>query len=102
MEGIEVVCQQSDYIIVNAPPGQTCGDYFKAFFDMGGAGYLGNPNATNTCDYCQYTTGSDFYEQRIGWSYSNRWRDFGILTLFTGANVVFFMFFVFMFRKQKR
>ncbi|KAI8876069.1 hypothetical protein K501DRAFT_201265, partial [Backusella circina FSU 941] len=102
MEGIEVVCQQGDYIIVNAPPGQTCGEYFNAFFNMGGAGYLGNPNATDTCDYCQFTTGSDFYEQRIGWSYSNRWRDFGILCAYTVFNVFLFSIFVFLFRKQKR
>ncbi|OBZ81003.1 ABC transporter G family member 14, partial [Choanephora cucurbitarum] len=81
MDGVKVVCGENDYIPINVPPGQTCGQYMSDYFASGGIGYLGNPDATDVCHYCQYTTGSDFYERRIGWSFSNRWRDFGILCL---------------------
>jgi ABC-type multidrug transport system permease subunit len=102
MDGIKVVCQESDFITVNAPPGQTCGEYMESFFEDGGLGYLGNPNGTDVCQYCQYNYGNDFYEERIGWSFSNRWRDFGILCAYTIFNIFLFTFFVFLFRKQKR
>jgi ABC-type multidrug transport system permease subunit len=102
MDGVEVICGESDFIKVNAPSGQTCGEYMADFFNSGGLGYLGNPNATGSCDYCQYKTGADFYEQKIGWKFENRWRDFGILCAYTIFNVIAFTFFVFLFRKAKR
>ncbi|EPB91141.1 hypothetical protein HMPREF1544_02021 [Mucor circinelloides 1006PhL] len=102
MDGVEVVCGEGDYLVINAPPGQTCGEYMQEFFNNGGPGYLGNPDATGSCNYCQYKTGNDFYEERIGWNFSNRWRNFGILCAYTVFNVMLFMFFVFLFRKQKR
>ncbi|KAI8367388.1 ABC-2 type transporter-domain-containing protein [Choanephora cucurbitarum] len=102
MDGVKVVCGENDYIPINVPPGQTCGQYMSDYFATGGVGYIGNPDATDVCHYCQYTTGSDFYEQRIGWSFSNRWRDFGILCLYTVFNCFAFSVFVFLFRKAKR
>ncbi|KAI7904280.1 ABC-2 type transporter-domain-containing protein [Cokeromyces recurvatus] len=102
LDGIPVICDASNYIKVRAPPGQTCGEYFNAYFESGGLGYLGNPNATGMCDYCQYTLGNDFYEGRIGWSFAHRWRNFGILTAYTVFNCFLFTVFVFLFRKQKR
>ncbi|RCH82250.1 hypothetical protein CU098_004602, partial [Rhizopus stolonifer] len=73
---VPVICGDRDFVTINAPPGQTCQEYMSDFFASGGLGYLGNPNGTDVCNYCQYNTGGDFYEQRIGWSFSNRWRDF--------------------------
>ncbi|KAF7723960.1 hypothetical protein EC973_001476 [Apophysomyces ossiformis] len=102
LDNVKVVCSEGDFIKVNAPPGQTCGDYMADYFASGGLGYLGNPNATGTCDYCQYKMGNDFYETTIGWSFSNRWRDFGILCAYYIFNIFAFMFFVFLFRKARR
>jgi ABC-type multidrug transport system permease subunit len=102
LDGVKVVCGESDFIKIKTPPGQTCGDYMADFFSNGGLGYLGNPNSTDYCDYCQYTVGNEYYETRLGWSFSNRWRDFGVLWIFTIFNVVLFFLFVFLYRKQKR
>ncbi|KAI9009372.1 ABC-2 type transporter-domain-containing protein [Phycomyces nitens] len=102
LDSVPVICGSDDFIKVRAPPGQTCGQYMSEFFGNGGLGYIGNPDSTDLCDYCQYTAGNDFYEARIGWSFDNRWRDFGILCAYYIFNIVAFMFFVFLFRKAKR
>ncbi|PHZ11067.1 ABC transporter G family protein [Rhizopus microsporus ATCC 52813] len=102
MDSVPVHCGESDFTKIPAPPGMTCGQYMADFFKSGGSGYLGNENATGMCDYCPYSYGNEFYEERIGWSFSNRWRDFGILCAYSIFNVFAFMFFVFLFRKAKR
>ncbi|KAI8366704.1 ABC-2 type transporter-domain-containing protein [Radiomyces spectabilis] len=103
MAGVDIQCGDGDWIPVNAPPGQSCGQYFQEYFSSPQTtGYLQDPSAQGTCNYCQYTKGNDYYEGRIGWHYSNRWRDFGILCAYYVFNVFAFMFFVFLFRKAKR
>ncbi|KAI8376507.1 ABC-2 type transporter-domain-containing protein [Radiomyces spectabilis] len=102
MDSVPVVCGSNDFIQINAPPNQTCGQYMANYFSSGGLGYLEDPNATGTCNYCQYSAGNDYYETRIGWHFDNRWRDFGILCAYYVFNVFAFMFFVYLFRKARR
>lgn len=102
MDGVEVVCQEGDFTQIPVPSGQTCGAYMDAFFKSGGSGYIEDGNATGMCNYCPYKLGNEYYEERIGWHFDNRWRDFGILCAYYVFNVLAFMFFVFLFRKAKR
>ncbi len=81
-----VECTPSELNSFTAPAGQTCGEYMADFFQSGGAGYLTN-NATETCDYCAYRVGDQFYEP-LGFSFDNRWRDLGILTAFIASNLI--------------
>jgi len=99
--GIKVVCDESDLFTLTPPPGQTCGQYLAPYFQSA-PGYVDNPNDTTSCKVCQYTDGSDFYAQRIGWDYNNRWRDFGIVCAYCVFNVCAFVFFVWLFRKPRR
>jgi len=55
-----VVCRDSEYSVFPAPSGQTCGEYAGAFAEAVG-GYLGNPDATGDCNFCQYSNGQAFY-----------------------------------------
>ncbi|CEP18981.1 hypothetical protein [Parasitella parasitica] len=102
LDGVPVVCTENSFIKIKPPPGETCGDYMADFFADGGLGYIANPNSTDYCDYCQYSIGNDYYETNIGWSFSNRWRNFGLLWLYTAFNILLFVIFVYLFRKQKR
>lgn len=102
LEGVQVVCGENDFIKIKVPEGQTCGNYMSAFFSDGGAGYIENPNSTDFCNYCEYTTGNDYYESRLDWSFDSRWRNFGIMWIFTLFNVVVFIALTYVFRKQKR
>jgi ABC-type multidrug transport system ATPase subunit/ABC-type multidrug transport system permease subunit len=102
MDSIPVVCDASEFVKIPIPDGTTCGDYMADFFNAGGNGYVEDNGATGSCNYCSYKYGNEFYETRIGWNFSNRWRDFGILCAYCVFNVFAFMFFVFLFRKAKR
>ncbi|CAK3828461.1 ABC transporter [Lecanosticta acicola] len=86
LHGLPVQCTDGELNRFTAPPGQTCGDYMFSFFAAGGPGYLAN-NQTSDCAYCAYRVGDQFYEP-LGISFSNRWRDFGILVAFVGSNLV--------------
>ncbi|KAI9474016.1 MAG: ABC-2 type transporter-domain-containing protein [Benjaminiella poitrasii] len=102
MDSVPVVCQNDDFYQIPVPPGQTCGEYMSDFFNSGGLGYVANNGSLDMCNYCPYSLGNDYYEARIGWKFSYRWRDFGILCAFSIFNVFAFMVFVFLFRKAKR
>ena len=48
-------------VLTKAPPaGQTCQEYAGAFAEAVG-GYLGNPDSTDECNFCQYRNGQAFY-----------------------------------------
>ncbi|RCH99225.1 hypothetical protein CU098_000518, partial [Rhizopus stolonifer] len=80
-------CGDADVIKIRPPPGQTCSQYMSNFFADGGLGYITNPDSIELCNYCQYSIANDYYETRIGWSFANRWRNFGILWIFTAFNI---------------
>ncbi|GAD91973.1 hypothetical protein CIMG_06623 [Paecilomyces variotii No. 5] len=82
-----VICKPAEYSTFSAPPGQTCGEYMRPFFERGGAGYLLN-NATQTCEYCAYKVGDEFY-RTFDMDFSHRWRDLGIFAAFIGSNLIF-------------
>ncbi|OBZ88633.1 ABC transporter G family member 21 [Choanephora cucurbitarum] len=102
LDGVKVECGNDDVIKIKSPPGQTCGQYMSEYFASGGLGYVTNPDSTDYCNYCQYSTGNEYYETRIGWSFSNRWRNFGILWIFTAFNICLFVLFTYLLRKPKR
>jgi len=97
---LKIVCAQEDYLFFNPPANQTCGQYSAAFLDVA-TGYINNPDATALCEYCTFATGPEFYEQN-GWSYDNRWRNFGILAAFFLFNVIVSSMLIWLFRKGKR
>ncbi|KAG2223863.1 hypothetical protein INT45_012736 [Circinella minor] len=103
LDGFKVNCKDEDILAYHPPPGQTCEQYTKEFFDLGGPGYLREEslNSTELCQYCPFDYGQDFYT-RLGWSFDNRYRDWGVLLAFWIFNTIAFMFFVWLFRKPKR
>ncbi|OWB69880.1 hypothetical protein B5S30_g5316 [[Candida] boidinii] len=77
-------CAFSEYSIMDAPEGQTCGDFLAEYIDNKG-GYVNNPNDTTDCKYCPYTMQSQVVERYdIKWSY--RWRNFGIAWIYIVFN----------------
>ncbi|ORX88825.1 hypothetical protein K493DRAFT_235423 [Basidiobolus meristosporus CBS 931.73] len=97
---LPVRCSAREFVTFNPPPGQTCLQYAGSFLSKA-PGYLQNPNATVACNYCSYERGDNFYEP-LGWSYSNRWRNFGILCGFWIFNVLFTGFVISKFRAARR
>ncbi|OBZ91030.1 ABC transporter G family member 14 [Choanephora cucurbitarum] len=101
---VTVECTESDLVRFTPPPGQTCQQYTQEFFSRGAPGYLSNPTAVQPeqCGYCTYSSGAEFYQLNMGWSASNKWRNFGILIAFFIFNVLLFLVLVYWRRKGKR
>ncbi|KAL7421564.1 ATP-binding cassette transporter snq2 [Cryptotrichosporon argae] len=86
LQGVPVVCKDSEYLVFPPPAGQTCYEWAGAYAAYAG-GYLGNPNATDSCQYCQYSSGQAFFAG-LEISFSNRWRDLGIFIAYVVFNVL--------------
>ncbi|KAH7310275.1 putative ABC multidrug transporter [Rhexocercosporidium sp. MPI-PUGE-AT-0058] len=76
----KVECSTSEMSIFNSPVGQTCGEYLSSYLESA-PGYLLNPNATDSCQYCSIRNG-DIFLAGANIFYSERWRNFGILWAF--------------------
>jgi len=100
LKPVVVTCNERDLYTYLVPPGQTCGEYSAEFLSLT-TGYVANPESTTTCSYCMYSRGEDFYNN-LGWSYDNRWRNFGLLWAYWAFNIFAGAFFVWLFRKQSR
>ena len=86
LHGREVDCAQNELNHFTAPPNQTCGEYMRPFFERGGAGYL-MKNATQTCEFCAYKVGDQFYHT-FGMEFAHRWRDLGIFIAYIASNLI--------------
>ncbi|KAJ5885530.1 hypothetical protein N7495_010040 [Penicillium taxi] len=56
---VQVKCEPSENFKFSAPSGQTCGQYMADFLSTQ-SGYFLDSNATDTCSFCQYSTGADY------------------------------------------
>jgi len=82
----EVICSPIELAIFDPPSGQTCGQYMNNYVNSNG-GAIYNPNATSACEYCS-TTNTNSFLQSVSVSYSDRWRNFGLLWVY----IIFNMF----------
>ncbi|KAK9454599.1 ABC-2 type transporter-domain-containing protein [Dipodascopsis uninucleata] len=87
IHGVEINCADTELAVFNPPTGMTCNQYAGEWVHNSTLGVLLNPEATESCKYCQYATGDDFLTS-IGFSYSTRWRDLGVSIAFIFLNVV--------------
>ncbi|KAF9428716.1 hypothetical protein BGZ94_001367 [Podila epigama] len=83
---VDVNCAPDEFSIFNVPPGQTCGDYAAEFLKTA-SGYINNMNATENCEYCQYSKGQDFYAG-LSMDFENRWRNIGIMCIYLAFNII--------------
>ncbi|KAB8737501.1 hypothetical protein FH972_026460 [Carpinus fangiana] len=78
-----VTCNDNEFAIFPPPANQTCGDYLAEY--LAGAGHaanLVNPEATDSCRVCQYTTGTDYLRTLNLNEYYYGWRDAAIVVIF--------------------
>ncbi|CAO3635400.1 unnamed protein product [Cunninghamella echinulata] len=105
MENVPIECTNEDLIRFTPPPGQTCYEYTRIFFEKYNAtGYISNPNATQPeqCGYCTFATGEEFFETTYQWTPGSKWRNFGILIAFLLFNIFLTIFLVYLRRKPRR
>ncbi|KIJ41874.1 hypothetical protein M422DRAFT_171852 [Sphaerobolus stellatus SS14] len=87
LHGLEITCNPDEFAVFNPPAGETCHTWAKEFVDVF-KGYIDNPNATESCRYCQYRVGDEFFEP-LNIRFENRWRDLFIVFAYFCANVIF-------------
>ncbi|KAN0023395.1 hypothetical protein ACTFIU_011565 [Dictyostelium citrinum] len=102
LKPIKVSCTDADLIKFTAPTGLDCQTYTAPFLESA-PGYITTlNNSTNECGYCIYQTGEDYFQTNLGWDYSHRWRNFGIIVAYWGSSILAILFFVYLTQKPRR
>lgn len=81
-----IECSGAEASIFDPPAGQTCGEYLQPFLQQA-PGTLSNPDATSNCSYCALSVADQFLASS-GISWSDRWRNFGLLWVYIGFNII--------------
>ena len=85
VSGTSVTCADNEYLHFSAPPNMTCGTYLEPYIaDAGGSLLDAN---TQQCQFCQVAD-TDTYLAAVSIYYANAWRDFGLMFVFIGFNLM--------------
>ncbi|KIX10697.1 uncharacterized protein Z518_01781 [Rhinocladiella mackenziei CBS 650.93] len=83
---VDVTCANNEYTILSPPEGQTCGQYMDDYISRVG-GYLLDSDAMSHCQYCKIKD-TNVFLAAVSSEYADRWRNFGILWVYIGFNIV--------------
>jgi ABC-type multidrug transport system ATPase subunit/ABC-type multidrug transport system permease subunit len=86
---VPVRCAPTEINIFQPPNGTTCGEYAGAFATASFAAIY-NPDAMQDCEFCQLTV-SDTYLASMNIFFTDRWRNVGLLVVYTVFNIIFFV-----------
>ncbi|KAH8101733.1 pleiotropic drug resistance ABC transporter [Cristinia sonorae] len=98
--GYDITCSEKELVTIEPPSGQTCQSYLQTFINNTG-GYVANPDANSSCQYCQFRTTDAFLENSFNIVKSHDWRNFGITFGFIIFNVAATFLFTYLFRIRK-
>lgn len=99
LHGLPVQCSTSEIQVFDPVTGQTCGAYLQPYLTQA-LGQLLNPAATSQCQYCTLSNSDQFLAMsEISWS--QRWRDFGIVWAYIVFNMIMAMVLYYTFRVKK-
>ena len=90
--GTTLHCDEVEYVKFPPPPGITCGQYLHQFQQTLGNmgidnGTLADPGARDLCRFCA-SSKTDTYLNELDISYSDSWRNFGLMWVYVIFNVV--------------
>lgn len=88
--GRQIECTASEANVFDPPAGQTCGAYLAPYLAQA-PGQLQNPDATANCRYCALSSANQFLGG-VNIEWSDRWRDFGLMWVYIGFNVMMAIF----------
>lgn len=80
-----VHCADNEFLLFSAPSGQTCGEYLRPYIQAAG-GYLVDSDASQ-CQFCSLDN-TDTFLSLVSIHFSERWRNFGLLFVYIGFNVI--------------
>jgi ATP-binding cassette subfamily G (WHITE) protein 2 (SNQ2) len=82
----QVQCSAVELVTITPPSGLTCGQYMDRFISTAG-GYLTNPDAASSCQFCGIRTTDQLLGRVFDISYDHHWRNVGIMIAFFFFNV---------------
>ncbi|TKA53126.1 hypothetical protein B0A49_10961, partial [Cryomyces minteri] len=89
---VPIRCAPAEAAHFNVPAGQTCASYAGAFAQAAG-GYLLDPGAAADCQYCPYSSGTQ-YMSTLNVAPADKWRYFAVFLAFVVSNWALVYFFV--------
>ncbi|OJJ07745.1 hypothetical protein ASPVEDRAFT_178581 [Aspergillus versicolor CBS 583.65] len=87
LSGADARCENVEYLILNPPQNQTCGDYLYPYIDSVQSGYVQNPMATSDCMLCTVSK-TDLFLAAVGSDFDDAWRNFGLMWVYIAFNIV--------------
>ena len=85
LANVDVTCASNEYITLNPPDGQACGEYMADYITRAG-GYLLDPSTTSDCKFCKIKE-TNVYLAGISSHYEDRWRNFGLMWVYIAFNI---------------
>ncbi|KAG5650931.1 hypothetical protein H0H81_010506 [Sphagnurus paluster] len=85
----EIQCSPVEFVNLEPPSGQTCGQYLDAWISRAG-GYVTNPDASSSCQFCSVRLTDQFLAQNFNIFYAHHWRNVGLLVAYIIFNVSIF------------
>ncbi|KAJ3558376.1 hypothetical protein NP233_g11520 [Leucocoprinus birnbaumii] len=82
-----IQCSAVEFVQLNPPSGMTCAQYLNPFISSAG-GYLTNPDATSSCNFCSMSTADQFLASGFNIFYDHAWRNFGLMIAYIAFNAV--------------
>ncbi|PLB46038.1 hypothetical protein P170DRAFT_458215 [Aspergillus steynii IBT 23096] len=86
LTGSKIICAPHEILRMQPAANLTCGEYMSDFIRNAG-GYLLDEDARDQCEYCRLTS-TDDYLATFDIYYTDRWRNFGLLWVYIGVNIV--------------
>ncbi|KAL0937284.1 ABC transporter [Colletotrichum truncatum] len=86
LHGSKVVCAAKEIVQIPLPSNMTCSEFLGPFV-QGAGGYLVDTTTAGLCGYCRLATTDDFLAH-FEIKYDDRWRNFGLLWVYIGFNVL--------------
>lgn len=82
-----IQCSSLELLTFSPPTGQTCAAYMADYIALAGGGTLANPEATSSCEFCSLSSTNTFLAS-VSSYYDQRWRNFGLMWVYIGFNVM--------------
>lgn len=85
LAGTSVTCAPLELLSIEAPSGQTCGQFLRPYIQRVGGRAL-NPDETGNCQFCPVAK-TDVVLESLGFQYAQRWRNLGLMLVYVTFNV---------------
>lgn len=97
----DLVCAENELLLLNAPPGRTCGEYLGPYLNATGGYLRPGTEDSSQCKICPLQN-TDQYLAQVNISYSDSWRDYGIIWAYIFFNVLAAIFLYWLARVPKK